>query len=104
MTMYLGEDLSEKIAEIARLRFGLDIRTTRESGMSHATDQDQLAFAIREGRCIVTRNGIDFERLTRIAATGGHPHTGIIVVPHSFQGQEFFTIAPGIGILPCTLP
>ncbi|MGH2587222.1 MAG: DUF5615 family PIN-like protein, partial [Dehalococcoidia bacterium] len=64
MRFYLDEDLSDIIALIGPERFGLDVACAHELGMEEATDEEQLAFAAQERRCIVTRNARDFLGLT----------------------------------------
>ncbi len=49
--------------------------------MCGATDQDQLAFAVQQGRTIYTFNVGDFARLHREYLLQGIDHTGIIVLP-----------------------
>ena len=44
-------------------------------------DQDQLAFAIQQGRSIYTFNVGDFARLHREHLQQGIGHAGIVVVP-----------------------
>ncbi|MBI2759860.1 MAG: DUF5615 family PIN-like protein [Chloroflexi bacterium] len=58
--MYLDEDLSYVIAQVGRDRFGLDVVDAHTMGMEHAPDNEQIVFAARERRCIVTRSGDDF--------------------------------------------
>lgn len=61
--------------------------------MDHLTDEAQLAFAAREQRCIVTRNGEDFIRLTARAEAVGSSHFGVLIVPRSMLGGQFMRIA-----------
>jgi predicted nuclease of predicted toxin-antitoxin system len=77
---YLDEDLSYRIAEIARAR-GIDIITSRESGFNGRPDDEQLLFAARQGRCFVTENFGDFVQLTHEFQAAGHPHAGVALVP-----------------------
>jgi hypothetical protein len=64
--------------------------------MEHALDEEQLAFAAAQRRCIVTRNGRDFLRLTERFIAEALPHPGVIVVPKSYTGREFLAIAAGL--------
>ena len=60
---------------------GVDVLTTVEANRCGATDQDQLAFAIQQGRSIYTFNVGDFALLHRERLQQGIDHGGIIVVP-----------------------
>jgi predicted nuclease of predicted toxin-antitoxin system len=92
---YLDEDLSIRVAEIAR-RSGVDVSTTQEHGRNGAPDEDQLVHATELGRCIVTRNRRDFMRLARIYATEGRDHAGILLVPTSIENDDFVGLARAI--------
>jgi hypothetical protein len=54
----------------------MDVTTTAEAGLLHAPDEDQLAFAVSQGRAIISRD-TDFLRI----AAAGHAHHGIIFYP-----------------------
>jgi predicted nuclease of predicted toxin-antitoxin system len=69
---YLDEHIPKGVVEGPRRR-GVDVLTVQEAGRSGDSDGKQLAFAVREGRVLVTFDD-DFLRLD---ATGV-PHTGII--------------------------
>ena len=60
---------------------GVDVLTTVEANRCGATDQDQLAFAIQQGRSIYTFNVGDFALLHRERLQQGIDRAGIIVVP-----------------------
>ena len=72
---HLDENCDPRIAAGLR-HLGVDVTTTHEAGLLHAADEDQLAFAISQGRAIISQD-TDF---LRIAATG-HEHPGIIFYP-----------------------
>jgi len=58
---------------------GYDCRTTEETGMDRASDEDQLAFATNENRAILTFNIRDFAVLHDQWHQAGRSHAGIIV-------------------------
>ena len=68
---HLDESVAPAVAEGLRRR-GIDVTTTQEAGLSGATDEEQLTFARREKRVLVTQDA-DFLRLHR----RGVPHAGI---------------------------
>jgi predicted nuclease of predicted toxin-antitoxin system len=62
-----------------------------EVGLAAKTDEDILAWATRNNRCVVTENVSDFARL----AQQGFSHTGIIFV----SSQRFPRTASGLQML-----
>lgn len=96
MKVYLDEDLSPVIARILRQK-GVDGASAHEVGNVQLDDRAQLAYATREGRAIVTANVVDFLALAHVAVATNTEHAGIILVPSSFHGDEFQSIAGGIG-------
>ncbi|TAK30048.1 MAG: hypothetical protein EPO21_20075 [Chloroflexota bacterium] len=95
MRFYLDEDLSGKIAEIAR-GMGVDIITAHESGNVGSGDDVHLAFAANEGRCLVTRNRDHFVALTVKFLEQERPHAGVLIVPYTMPGDQFSLIARAI--------
>jgi predicted nuclease of predicted toxin-antitoxin system len=69
---HLDEHVASAVALGLRVR-GIDVSTTAQEGLTAATDEQQLAFAARQGRVLVTHDS-DFLRLH----AGGHPHAGIV--------------------------
>lgn len=61
-TLYTDEDVSALVATLLRSR-GLDVTTVPEQAALGKTDREQLELAASLGRCILTHNRIDFERL-----------------------------------------
>ena len=92
MRFYLDEDLSPRIAEWLRRR-GIDAVSAFEVGNIQLSDRDQLAYATREGRCLVTRNARHFVFLSHEAVRQQKAHAGIIVCPSSVRGSEIRAIA-----------
>ena len=92
ITFYLDEDLSPKIAVILR-KNGIEAVSAHEVGMVAASDREQLEFAAREKRCLITRNRNDFIRLTQQFMNDQRPHWGVLIVPYSLPGDQFARIA-----------
>jgi predicted nuclease of predicted toxin-antitoxin system len=76
--IYLDEDVDVLIAEILRAR-GFSVATTRDAGQLGSTDSEQLAYAAREQKTLVTHNRAHFEALAREYLAGGRSHFGIIL-------------------------
>lgn len=91
MKLYLDEDLSPTVARLLR-RHGIDATTAHEVGNVQLDDRAQLAYATREGRAIVTANVVDLAELARDAVATNTEHSGIVLVPSSFRGDEFQAI------------
>lgn len=87
MRFLLDEDLSPRIAEIAR-RQGLDVQSVHDLGRRQLADEDQLRFAAAQGRVLVTRNRDDFIRLTVAFYQAGDPHAGVLIVPWSLPNRS----------------
>ena len=68
---YVDEHVGKAVVQGLRQR-GVDVVTAVEAGMSSATDEAQLAFALNARRVIFTQDG-DFLRL----AASGVSHAGI---------------------------
>ena len=95
MKVYLDENLSPAIAELLRQK-GIDAISALEAGNVQLADRDQLAYAIREGRAIVTANVVDFIAIAQEAVATNTEHAGIVLVPSSFRGDEFQASADAI--------
>jgi len=65
------------IADLLKAR-GFDVVTTRDAGQLQATDAEQFAYAIRQGRTMVTHNRVDFEALVQSHFEAGQIHYGVI--------------------------
>ena len=92
ITFYLDEDLSPKIAVILR-KNGIEAVSAHEVGMVAASDREQLEFAARQKRCLITRNRNDFIRLTQQFMNDQRPHWGVLIIPYSLPGDQFARIA-----------
>ena len=95
MKFCLDEDLSPRIAEILR-KPGVDGVSVHEVEMMGLADDEQLDYAGREDRCLVTFNRNDFIMLTHLYMDSNRPHCVVIIVPHSFRGNEFSRIAEAL--------
>ena len=92
MKYYLDEDQSPKIAKILR-KNGVDALSCHEVEMVGASDLEQLEFAAREKRCLVTRNRDDFIKLTLQFFHDHRPHYGMLILPYTISGDQFARIA-----------
>ncbi|GCA94701.1 MAG: DUF5615 family PIN-like protein [Microcystis sp. LE17-20A] len=94
----MDEDMSALVATLLRSR-GLDVTTVPEQSTLGKTDSEQLEFAASLGRCLVTHNRVDFERLHLQFIEEGREHCGIIVVPQ----KTAYEVVQRVGVLVNTL-
>ena len=92
MKYYLDEDLSPKIAELLRKK-GVDCVSAHEIEMLQASDLEQLQAAVKEKRCLVTRNRDDFIRLTIQFFNDHLAHYGVLIIPSTLPGDKFSLLA-----------
>lgn len=95
MKFLVDEDLSEEIALILRAE-GADAVHVRDIGLSGADDREVLDEAARRGCCVVTRNRNDFLALTEFYFHEGRAHSGVLIVPRSYPGNQPKLIARAI--------
>jgi predicted nuclease of predicted toxin-antitoxin system len=76
--LYLDEDVDVLVADLLRAR-GFEVTTARESGQLRKSDAEQLAYAVRQRKALLTHNRGDFEALAQTYFQTGQPHYGIII-------------------------
>ncbi|NJL19798.1 MAG: DUF5615 family PIN-like protein [Leptolyngbyaceae cyanobacterium SM1_3_5] len=86
--------MSALVATLLRAR-GLDVTTVPEQATLGKTDREQLELAASLGRCLLTHNRVDFERLHLQSIEQNKQHFGIVVVPQ----KNAYEIAQRVGIL-----
>lgn len=84
--VYLDEDVSVVVADMLEAR-GFSAVTTRDAGRQGATDTEQLEYAARHDRILVTHNRVDFEELHRLYLAKGRENWGIIVLGRRRPGM-----------------
>ena len=92
--LYTDEDMSALVATLLKSR-GLDVATVPEQATLGKTDSEQLKFATSLGRCLLTHNRVDFERLHLQYINESKQHSGIIIVPQ----KNAYEVARRIAIL-----
>lgn len=76
--LYLDEDVDILVADLVRAR-GFEAATARDAGQLRSSDAEQLAYAARHRKTLVTHNRGDFEALARQYSAAGRTHYGIIL-------------------------
>lgn len=79
LRIYINESVHVAIAVGLQQR-GVDAWSARDAGNLGLTDEEQLAYAIREHAAIFTHDA-DFLRIAHARAQQGQEHWGIIYVP-----------------------
>ena len=95
MKFYLDEDISPKIAQLLR-KYKIDCSSAREIKKTQISDLEQLEFAAKENRCLVTKNRDDFIQLTVQFFNSQLPHHGVLIIPYSYPGDRFSKIAEAL--------
>lgn len=70
--LYLDEDVDVLIAQLMRAR-GFVVVTTQEVGQLGNNDAEQLAYAFRQHKTLLTYNRVDFEALAQTYFAAGQP-------------------------------
>lgn len=78
---HLDEHMAHAIATGLRRR-GVDVTTPGDVGLLGASDEEHLAYALSEGRMVVTHDR-DFLGLDK----AGHPHAGIAYCDHGRRSK-----------------
>lgn len=76
--LYLDEDVDILVAELLTKR-GYSVMTARAANTLGQADVEQLAFAVRQGRALLTHNRSDFEDLALTYFEQNQLHYGIIL-------------------------
>lgn len=76
--LYLDEDVSVVVADLVQAR-GFAALTTRDAGQLNKSDREQMDYAVREQKTLLTHNRYDFERLAQEYFAAGKSHCGIII-------------------------
>lgn len=92
MRFYLDENLSPRIAELAR-GIGIDVVSAHEARRIGADDRTQLLHAARDGRCIVTQDRAHVVKLTVSFFEEGAPHAGVLLIPGTLAVDDFMAVA-----------
>jgi predicted nuclease of predicted toxin-antitoxin system len=78
LTLLLDEDVRVLLADILRQR-GYDAVHVLEVGRGGKSDPEQLAYAVSQGRAILTHNIRDYLVLDQMYWAQGKEHFGVIV-------------------------
>ncbi len=91
----LDEDISVLLAKLLRAR-GFEVITTLDAPMLGASDKEQLEYAIRKEKVLLTHNRLHFEKLYKEYSRGNKNHYGIIIATRQ---NEYITLKRLLKIL-----
>jgi predicted nuclease of predicted toxin-antitoxin system len=92
MRFFLDEDLSDRVARIAR-NLGLDAHSVHEVNRRNLDDFEHLDYAAEHNMVMVTRNREDFLALNDEYHVTGKPNCGLLIVLPSLPGNQPARIA-----------
>ncbi len=79
--LYIDEDLTDRLSVALRSR-GYDAISAHEINMRGKTDKEQLEYATKNNRVILTRNIKHFVTLQRESYKNRQSHAGIVVTDY----------------------
>ena len=83
--LYLDEDATHNRLLQALRNRGVDVISTATAGQLSQSDEEQLAWALRDRRVIYSFNVRDFYRLHRERLEQSQPHAGIILSRQNYS-------------------
>lgn len=97
--LYLDEDVHKVVARGLRMR-GYDVVSAHEVKQIGLSDAEQLAYAISEGRAMVTFNVADYIKLHNNYLASGKRHYGIILSEQRSVGEMIRRLAEFLNRFP----
>jgi predicted nuclease of predicted toxin-antitoxin system len=88
IAVYTDEDITSELAPALRER-GFDAISAYDADMLGTTDAEQLSFATKNDRTLLTCNAGDFLRLAKIYGEESKTHSGIIISSEQYSRRQF---------------
>jgi predicted nuclease of predicted toxin-antitoxin system len=88
IAVYTDEDITSELAPALRER-GFDAISAYDADLLGKTDNEQLAFATKSDRSLLTCNASDFLRLAKIYSEESRTHSGIIISSEQYSRRQF---------------
>jgi hypothetical protein len=82
--LYCDENVQDRVLLQLLRRSEVNCLTSNEADKGAASDQEQLAFATRSSRTILTFDRVDYQRLHGDWMRAGRSHQGIIIVTSAY--------------------
>ena len=93
----LDEDVRPLLARLLRER-GWDAVSVQDEGRGGCADEDQLEWALREQRVLVTHNAGDFAQLGAEWTRAGRAHAGILILRQANVGTHLSSVLRALGV------
>jgi len=90
--LYVDADITPKLARALRAR-GYDVVSAHEVGNADASDVEQMAYAVAQGRALLTCNAGDFTAILEDYWDAGREHCGVIVSEQLEVGEMLRRVA-----------
>jgi predicted nuclease of predicted toxin-antitoxin system len=84
--LYVDADITPKLARTLRAR-GYDAISAHEVGLAEVSDAEHMAFAVSQGRTLLTCNARDFTPIFEDLWFAGKEHSGVIVSEQLEPGE-----------------
>ena len=97
LKLFLDEDIHAGLAHALRQR-GFDVVHAQDLERKGRSDNEQLAFAVREKRCLVSFNVRDFVLLHNLYAEQNKTHWGIVVSRQLPIGETLKRLLKKVGL------
>jgi len=97
LKLFLDEDIHTGLSHALRQR-GYDVVHAQDLKRKGKSDNEQLAFAVQEERCLITFNVRDFVKLHNQYAEQSREHWGIIVAQQMPIGEALRRLLKKIGL------
>ena len=94
--LFLDEDMHAVLSTLLRKR-GFDVAHAQEMDRKGITDEDQLAFAAAQKRCLISFNVKDFARLHNEYVVAGKEHWGIVLSKQIPVGEVLRRVLAALG-------
>lgn len=93
MKLYVDADITPKLARILRAR-GYDVLAAQDANHADAPDDEQMAYAVTQGRALLTCNAGDFTAIYEDYWYSGREHFGVIV-SEQLELERCSAVSPG---------
>lgn len=92
MKLYVDADITPRLARALRQQ-GYDVLSAHEAGNAEMSDEEQMAYAVAQGRALLTCNAGDFTAIFEDYWYANREHHGVIVSEQLELGEMIRRVA-----------